>query len=177
LRLNDPFRPILSKKSNFGFDHISRGHRENGAAGRPGAWFFSVWPPQSPGESGNSQKRLLTNRRAISQAVDFGLFNNRPKAVGQPMYRDDPVERDRAALARVGVGPVCASLRAAEAPMPGTRKLTAILASDAFGYPRLAGADEDRMVARLRALRSDLIAPTVDVHKGRVAKRTGDRAS
>ena len=61
--------------------------------------------------------------------------------------------------------------------MPGTRKLTAILASDAFGYPRLAGADEDRVVARLRALRSDLIAPTVDVHKGRVAKRTGDRAS
>src|ERR1019366_5326565 len=58
--------------------------------------------------------------------------------------------------------------------MSETRKLAAILCSDVVGYSRLAGADEDRILARLRALRSDLIDPTVAVHNGRVVKRTGD---
>jgi class 3 adenylate cyclase len=40
-----------------------------------------------------------------------------------------------------------------------TRKLAAILVSDVVGYSRLAGSDEDRTLARLRALRSDLIDP------------------
>ena len=39
---------------------------------------------------------------------------------------------------------------------------------------RLAGADEDRILARLRTLRSDLIDPTIAVHHGRIVKRTGD---
>jgi len=55
-----------------------------------------------------------------------------------------------------------------------TRKLAAILAADVVGYSRLAGSDEDRTLARLRALRSDLIDPTIAVHSGRVVKRTGD---
>jgi TolB-like protein/Tfp pilus assembly protein PilF len=55
-----------------------------------------------------------------------------------------------------------------------TRKLAAILVSDVVGYSRLAGADEDRTLARLRALRSDLIDPTISVHNGRIVKRTGD---
>ena len=38
----------------------------------------------------------------------------------------------------------------------------------------LAGADEDRTLARLRGLRSDLIEPAISVHHGRVVKRTGD---
>jgi class 3 adenylate cyclase len=57
-----------------------------------------------------------------------------------------------------------------------TRKLAAILVSDVVGYSRLAGADEDRVLARLRALRSDLIDPIIAVHHGRVVKRTGDGA-
>jgi adenylate cyclase len=56
------------------------------------------------------------------------------------------------------------------------RKLAAILAADVVGFSRLAGADEDRILARLRALRSDLIDPTIAVHNGRVVKRTGDGA-
>jgi adenylate cyclase len=55
-----------------------------------------------------------------------------------------------------------------------TRKIAAILVSDVVGYSRLTGADEDRILARLRALRSDLIDPTIAVHHGRVVKRTGD---
>jgi class 3 adenylate cyclase/pimeloyl-ACP methyl ester carboxylesterase len=58
--------------------------------------------------------------------------------------------------------------------MTETRKLAAILASDVVGFSKLAGADEDRTLARLRALRSDLIDPTIAVHNGRVVKRTGD---
>ena len=58
--------------------------------------------------------------------------------------------------------------------MSETRKLTAILVSDVVGYSRLAGADEDRILARLRTLRSDLIDPTIAVHHGRIVKRTGD---
>ena len=58
--------------------------------------------------------------------------------------------------------------------MAETRKLAAILAADVVGYSRLAGSDEERTLARLRALRSDLIDPTIAVHHGRVVKRTGD---
>ena len=58
--------------------------------------------------------------------------------------------------------------------MAETRKLAAILAADVAGYSKLASADEERTLARLRALRSDLIDPTIPLHHGRVVKRTGD---
>ena len=58
--------------------------------------------------------------------------------------------------------------------MTETRKLAAILAADIVGYSRLAGADEELILARLRTLRSDLIDPTIAVHGGRVVNRTGD---
>src|SRR6516165_2420392 len=58
--------------------------------------------------------------------------------------------------------------------MSETRKLAAILSVDVVGHSRLAGADEERTLARLRALRSDLIDPTIAVNHGRVVKRTGD---
>ena len=60
--------------------------------------------------------------------------------------------------------------------MKESRKLAAILAADVVGFSRLAGTDEDRTLARLRALRSDLVDPTIAVHAGRVVKRTGDGA-
>ena len=60
--------------------------------------------------------------------------------------------------------------------MAEVRKLAAILAADVVGYSRLTGADEDRTLARLRALRSDLIDPTISVHNGRLVKSTGDGA-
>ena len=58
--------------------------------------------------------------------------------------------------------------------MPGTRKIAAILVADIVGYSRLTGVDEDRTLARLRGLRSDLIDPAIDAHHGRIVKRTGD---
>jgi adenylate cyclase len=58
--------------------------------------------------------------------------------------------------------------------MGETRKLAAILVADVVGYSRLAAADEDRTLVRLRGLRSDLIDPAVAIHHGRVVNRTGD---
>jgi adenylate cyclase len=58
--------------------------------------------------------------------------------------------------------------------MSETRKLAALLAADVAGYSRLAATDEERTVARLRGLRTDLIDPAISVHHGRVVKRTGD---
>jgi adenylate cyclase len=54
------------------------------------------------------------------------------------------------------------------------RKLAAILVADVVGYSRLAGADEDRTLSRLRGLHSDLIDPAIAAHRGRIVKRTGD---
>jgi adenylate cyclase len=58
--------------------------------------------------------------------------------------------------------------------MSETRKIAAILVADVVGYSRLAAADEDRTLSRLRGLRSDLIDPAIAAHHGRIVKRTGD---
>src|SRR3984957_18658476 len=58
--------------------------------------------------------------------------------------------------------------------MAETRKIAAILVADVVGDSRLVGADEEGTLARLRALRSDLIDPTIAARHGRVVKRTGD---
>jgi class 3 adenylate cyclase len=58
--------------------------------------------------------------------------------------------------------------------MSETRELAPILVVDVVGYSRLAGAYEDRIRARLRPRRSDLIDQTVAVRRGRIIKRTGD---
>ena len=60
--------------------------------------------------------------------------------------------------------------------MSETRKIAAILAADVVGFSRMASADEDRTLARLRALRADLIDPTIAGQNGHVFKRTGDGA-
>jgi hypothetical protein len=58
--------------------------------------------------------------------------------------------------------------------MGETRKIAAILVADVVGYSRLAGADEDRTLSRLRGLRSDLIDPAIAAHHGLIVMRTGD---
>jgi adenylate cyclase len=60
--------------------------------------------------------------------------------------------------------------------MAETRKIAAILAADVVGFSRMASADEDSTLARLRTLRSEVIDPTVASQNGRVFKRTGDGA-
>jgi adenylate cyclase len=48
------------------------------------------------------------------------------------------------------------------------------LVSDVVGDSRPTAADEERTLARLRALRGDLIDPAVTAHHGRVVKRIVD---
>src|SRR5271170_2932997 len=70
--------------------------------------------------------------------------------------------------------PSCYSASCARGTMSETRKIAAILAADVVGFSRMASADEDRTLARLRALRVDLIDPVIASQSGRVFKRTGD---
>jgi len=58
--------------------------------------------------------------------------------------------------------------------MSQTRRLAAILAADVAGYSRLMGADEEGTLARLKALRAELIDPAIAEHHGRIVKTTGD---
>jgi len=58
--------------------------------------------------------------------------------------------------------------------MSESRKIAVILVADVVGFSRLAGMDEERILARLRALRGDLIDPAMVARNGRIFKRTGD---
>jgi adenylate cyclase len=59
-------------------------------------------------------------------------------------------------------------------PERAERRLAAILAADVAGYSRLMGANEEGTLAALKAIRRELVDPTVDRHKGRLVKTTGD---
>jgi len=54
------------------------------------------------------------------------------------------------------------------------RRLAAILAADVVGYSRLVGADEPGTLAKLAALRAEVIDPLLATHAGRLFKTTGD---
>jgi len=55
-----------------------------------------------------------------------------------------------------------------------TRRLAAILAADVAGYSRLIGTDEGGTLQALKAIRAELIDPTIAAHNGRLVKTTGD---
>ncbi len=55
--------------------------------------------------------------------------------------------------------------------MAETRKLAAIMVADVVGFSRMTGADEDLTLARLRALRSDLIDPAIAAKARRSVER------
>ncbi|WP_331374938.1 adenylate/guanylate cyclase domain-containing protein [Sinorhizobium chiapasense] len=54
------------------------------------------------------------------------------------------------------------------------RRLAAIMAADVVGYSRLIRTDEDGTLAALKSLRTDLIAPKIAEHHGRIVKLMGD---
>jgi class 3 adenylate cyclase/TolB-like protein/tetratricopeptide (TPR) repeat protein len=54
------------------------------------------------------------------------------------------------------------------------RRLAAILAADVVGYSALMEQDEDRTLARLKALRKELVEPLIAESQGRVVKLMGD---
>ena len=58
--------------------------------------------------------------------------------------------------------------------MTATRRLAAILAADVAGYSRLIGVDEGGTLQAPKAIRAELIDPTIASHNGRLVKTTGD---
>jgi class 3 adenylate cyclase/pimeloyl-ACP methyl ester carboxylesterase len=60
------------------------------------------------------------------------------------------------------------------AEQPAQRRLAAIMAADVVGYSRLMHEDEVGTLARLKALRDDVLDPRVAEFHGRVVKTTGD---
>jgi adenylate cyclase len=54
------------------------------------------------------------------------------------------------------------------------RRLAAILAADVVGFSRMIGADEEGTLATLKALRRDIVDPSIASHRGRIFKTTGD---
>jgi adenylate cyclase len=55
-----------------------------------------------------------------------------------------------------------------------TRRLAAILAADVVGFSSMMEKDEEGTAARIRALRREVIEPTLAGHQGRLVKTTGD---
>ena len=58
--------------------------------------------------------------------------------------------------------------------MASTRRLAAILSADVAGYSRLIGADECGTLQTLKAIRAELIDPTIAAYNGRLVKTIGD---
>lgn len=54
------------------------------------------------------------------------------------------------------------------------RRLAAIFAVDVVGFSRLMGLDEEGTLARLKALRAEVVDPAIAAHHGRIFKTTGD---
>ena len=58
--------------------------------------------------------------------------------------------------------------------MTEQRRLAAIVSADVAGYSRLMGRDESGTLAALKALRQEVVDPTIASHGGRIVKTTGD---
>ena len=54
------------------------------------------------------------------------------------------------------------------------RRLAAILAADVVGYSGMVAADEPAALARVRALRAEIVEPVAAAHDGRLFKTMGD---
>ena len=55
--------------------------------------------------------------------------------------------------------------------MASTRRLAAILAADVAGFTSLIEADLGGTLGALRAIRRDLVDPTIEAHNGRLLKQ------
>src|SRR5215468_2862093 len=61
-----------------------------------------------------------------------------------------------------------------ERPVRVERRLSAILAGDVAGYSRLMHDDEEATHSKVTALLTDVVAPAIAEHGGRIIKNTGD---
>jgi class 3 adenylate cyclase len=128
-----------------------------------------------PGEDGFALARWLRERSGRVGIIMVTAANDMvDRVVGLETGADDYIAKPfdpRELLARVK-----SVLRreALDRGATATRRLAAILAADIAGYSRLVELDEEGTLARMRALRRDLIEPQLAAHHGRIVKTTGD---
>jgi len=128
-----------------------------------------------PGEDGFALVRRLrekSSRIGIIMVTSAGDTVDR--VVGLETGADDYITKPfepRELLARVK-----SVLRrgAADRDTTPARRIAAILAADVAGFSRLVGDDEEGTLARLRALRKELIDPEIGAHRGRIVRIMGD---
>jgi adenylate cyclase len=53
-------------------------------------------------------------------------------------------------------------------------RFAVVMCADVVGYSRLMGIDEEGTLARLSAVRRDLVDPTIAAHRGRIVRSMGD---
>ncbi len=128
-----------------------------------------------PGEDGFALARWLrekSGRIGIIMVTSAGDTVDR--VVGLETGADDYVTKPfepRELLARVKS---VLRRRTPDRDAAPARRIAAILAADVAGFSRLVGDDEEGTLARLRALRRELIDPEIGAHRGRIVRIMGD---
>ena len=128
-----------------------------------------------PGEDGFALARWLREKSSrVGIIMVTSAADTVDRVVGLETGADDYITKPfepRELLARVK-----SVLRRGrpEREVAPARRIAAILAADIAGYSRLVGDDEEGTLARLRALRSELIHPAIGAHRGRIVNTTGD---
>src|SRR5215469_4042833 len=128
-----------------------------------------------PGEDGFALVRWLREKSSrvgiimVTSAADMvdrvvGLETGADDYITKPFEPCELLARVKSVLRR----------GAAEHETASVRRIAAILAADVAGYSRLIGDDEEGTLARLRALRRELIDPEFGAHRGRIVHVTGD---
>ena len=119
--------------------------------------------------------RLNAARRAIG---DSGAAQHLIRTVHRKgvrfvaEVRDEGSSTSESVAAPIDPAPAQETKRMAEERVE--RRLAAILAADVVGYSRLIGIDDEGTLAALRALRREVIDPSIAEHRGRIVKTTGD---
>lgn len=128
-----------------------------------------------PGEDGFALVRWLREKSSrigiimVTSAADtvdrvVGLETGADDYVTKPFEPRELLARVKSVLRRGGP----------EREAGLARRIAAIFAADVAGYSRLVGDDEEGTLARLRALRRDLVDPEIGAHRGRIVNTTGD---